>query len=103
MIPHNQIPQNYSQVAFDFVMSEANAINYLVAPGVTVFLLDRDHKVLYEKTSQTFASYDLTERPIQTNQNGSGNGLTKEEVAAMIAEALHQYNPHIPKKERNNG
>lgn len=103
MIPHNQIPQNYPQVAFDFVMSEANAINYLVAPGVTVFLLDRDHKVLYEKTSQTFVAYDLTERVLQTNQNGSGNGLTKEEVAAMIAEALHRYNPHIPKKERNNG
>lgn len=103
MIQHNQIQQNYGQVAFDFVMSEANAYSYLVAPGVTVYLLDKEHKVLYEKTNQTFLAFDLSERPMQTNQNGSGNGLTKEEVAAMIAEALHQYNPHIPKKERNNG
>ena len=103
MIQHGQMSPNYGQVAFDFVMSEANAMNYLVAPGVTVYLLDQNNKVLYEKTSQTFIAYDLTERPLQSNQNGSGNGLTKEEVAAMIAEALHQYNPHIPKKERNNG
>lgn len=74
-----------------------------IAPGVTVFLLDREHKVLYEKTSQSFVAYDLNERIVQKNQNGSGNGLTKEEVSAIIAEALRQYNPHIPKKERNNG
>ncbi|MBP5597361.1 MAG: hypothetical protein J6Y02_18440 [Pseudobutyrivibrio sp.] len=101
MIQHQQIPAQ-PQVMFDFVQSEMNAINYLVAPGVTVYLLDQTNQVLYEKTYQTFKAYDLSERQVQQNQNGSGN-ITREEISQMIADALHQYNPHIPKKERNNG
>lgn len=103
MIPHTQIPQQMPQVMFDFVQSEMAATNYLVAPGNTVYLLDSNNMVLYEKTYQMMRSYDLTERQPQRNQNGSENAITREEIAQMIQDALHEYNPHIPKKERTNG
>jgi hypothetical protein len=92
------------QVMFDFIQSEMQAINYLVSPGYTVYLLDSANKVLYEKTYNNLIPYNLTPRQIQTNQNESvGTNLTREEVSQMISDALRQYNPHIPKKERNNG
>ncbi len=103
MIQHNQMPQQQTpQVMFDFVQGEMAAYNYLVAPGNTVYLLDLINKVLYEKNYQTIRVYDLTERELPKNQNGSGN-VTREEIAQMIQDALHEYNPHIPKKERTNG
>lgn len=102
MIPHQQMqPAPQPQVMFDFVQSEMHAINYLVAPGTTVYLLDQGNKVLYEKTYQSMASYDLHQREIQ-NRSSSEN-ITREEISQMIADALSKYNPHIPKKERNNG
>lgn len=104
MMQHQQMMPTQPQIMFDFVQSEMQAINYLVSPGYTVYLLDSTNKVLYEKSYNNMVPYDLTPRQIQTNQNESVNtNLTREEVSQMIADALRQYNPHIPKKERNNG
>lgn len=100
MQPQNQ--QFMQPITFDLVQSDMAARNYLVAPGNLVFLLDRDNKVLYEKTYNNLIIYDLDQRASE-NQNGSENAITREEIAQMIANALSQYNPHIPKKERKNG
>lgn len=101
MMQHQQLTPAQPQYMFDFVQSEIQAINYLVSPGYTVYLLDQQNKVLYEKTYNSLVVYDLTQRQIQ---NDSANVmLTRDEVSQMIADALRQYNPHIPKKERNNG
>lgn len=104
MIQHQQMNTIQPQYMFDFVQSEMQANNYLVSPGYTVYLLDQMNKILYEKTYQSMVSFDLTQRQAQTNQNGlSDQPITREEISQMIANALKDYNPHIPKKERNNG
>lgn len=104
MIQHQQMNAMQPQYMFDFVQSEMQANNYLVSPGYTVYLLDQMNKILYEKTYQSMVSFDLTQRQTQTNQNGlSDQPITREEISQMIANALKDYNPHIPKKERNNG
>lgn len=102
MIQH-QMNATQPQYMFDFVQSEMQANNYLVSPGYTVYLLDQMNKILYEKTYQSMVSFDLTQRQIQTNQNDlQGQPITREEISQMIANALKDYNPHIPKKERRN-
>ena len=105
MLQHSQLavpPQPQPQILFDFVQSETQAMNYLVSPGYTVFLLDQTNGVLYQKMYQSMEVFDLIKREQQTNQNGSGNALTEERVAQMIEAALSRYNPHIPKKDRRN-
>lgn len=109
MVPHQPItyPQQamvtaQPQTMFDIVQSDMQAANYLVAPGNIVYLLDQVNKVLYEKTSQGMVAFDLVQREVSQNQNDSQQTLTREDVAQMIADALRQYNPHIPKKERNS-
>lgn len=102
MLQHQQLAPPQPQILFDFIQSETQALNYLVSPGYTVYLLDQANKVLYQKTYQEMVAYDLKERQLQQNQNGSGNGLTEERVAQMIEAALSKYNPHIPKKDRRN-
>ena len=90
------------QIFFELTNNEQYVSNYLVAPGNTCYFLDTVNKKFYEKTYDGTTSYDLT-NPIVQNRFGSqpqSQSLTKEEVAQMIAEALSQYNPHIPKKER---
>lgn len=104
MIQHQQMMPTQPQVMFDFVQSETQAINYLVSPGYTVYLLDSINKVLYEKTYNNMVPYNLSPRQIQTNQNESMDApITRQEISQMIADALQKYNPHIPKKERING
>lgn len=102
MMQHQQMVGTQPQVMFDFVQSEIQAVNYLVSPGYTVYLLDSANKVLYEKTYNTMSAYDMTQRVLNQN-NSVGSSLTREEVSQMINDALRQYNPHIPKKERING
>ena len=97
--------QQTPQVIFDFVNNPSMVDNYLVAPGNTCYFLDKDNKKLYEKTYESTSVYDLSEPQVFNRfspQQSQSTGLTKEEVSAMIAEALSQYNPHIPKKERKN-
>lgn len=101
MMQHQQMAPAQPQYMFDFIQSEMQAINYLVSPGYTVYLLDNTNKVLYEKTYNSMMVYDLTQRQIQNDSVNTT--LTRDEVAQMISDALRQYNPHIPKKERNNG
>lgn len=103
MIQHQQMVPAQPQYMFDFVQSEMQAMNYLASPGYTVYLLDQTNRVLYEKTYQSMTAFDLTPRQVVQNQNDSQQTLTREDVSQMIADALRQYNPHIPKKERNNG
>lgn len=91
------------QIFFELTNNEQYVNNYLIAPGNTCYFLDTANKKFYEKTYDSLTTYDL-ENPHTTSRFGSqpvqNQGLTKEEVAQMIAEALSQYNPHIPKKER---
>lgn len=101
MMQHQQMTPAQPQYMFDFVQSEMQAMNYLISPGYTVYLLDQTNKTLYEKTYNNMIVYDLSQRQIQ-NESVNSN-LTRDEVSQMIADALRQYNPHIPKKERNNG
>lgn len=99
----------YMQISFDLVRSKEAATSYLVAPGNIVYLLDANAKKLYEKSFETMTEFDLVQKET-TNQNGSNFGMTrqgltdedKKEISEMIAIALSQYNPHIPKKERRN-
>ena len=96
--------QQQPQVIFELTNNEQYVTNYLVAPGNSCYFLDRENKKFYEKTYEGMTSYDLANPVIQNrfSQQPVQAGLTKEDVAQMIAEALSQYNPHIPKKERRN-
>jgi hypothetical protein len=47
-------------------------------------------------------SFALTEIQKQTNVGEGFSDVQKKEISDMIAAALSQYNPHIPKKERKN-
>lgn len=92
------------QSVFEVINDPVYVTNYLVAPGSICYFLDRTNMKFYEKTYDGTTSYDLANPVVQnrfSNQPAS-TGLTKEEVSQMIAEALSQYNPHIPKKERKN-
>lgn len=94
--------QQAPQMVFELINNEQYVYNYLVAPGNICYFLDKDNKKFYEKTYDSLTSYELSNQQIQ-NRFGNATqsqGLTKEDVAQMIAEALSQYNPHIPKKER---
>ena len=99
------IPQG--GIYFDFTTSLQAAQNYLVSPGNTVYLLDNQNKMFYEKTYSTFTAYDLVKHELVQvqpteqvlNQNGS-TALTRDDILQLIREELQQYNPHIPKKER---
>lgn len=90
------------QIIFEVTNNEQYVTNYLVAPGNICYFLDTEHKKFYEKTYEGTTSYELANPVVQNRfqQQPVQTGITKEEVAQMIAEALSQYNPHIPKKER---
>lgn len=94
--------QQQQQVVFELTNNEQYVNNYLVAPGNICYFLDRANKKFYEKTYDGTTSYDLANPVIQNRFSQSYSGLSREDVAQMIAEALSQYNPHIPKKERKN-
>lgn len=100
---HQNVNYGYQpQVSFDIIQSEMQAMSYLVAPGHTVYLLDNVNKVLYEKQYDRMTSFALTEIQKQTNVGEGFSDVQKKEISDMIAAALSQYNPHIPKKERKN-
>lgn len=90
------------QVTFDFVQSEIQVNNYLVAPGNMVYLLDKPNGILYEKSYDSLIVYDLKARQPAPPATNSFTDQQKQEISEMIANALSQYNPHIPKKERRN-
>lgn len=101
---YGSMPQQPApQVIFELVNNEPYVNNYLVAPGNTCYFLDTANQKFYEKTYDGYTSYDLSNPEVHNRfatQPQVQNGLTKEDVAAMIADALSKYNPHIPKKER---
>lgn len=96
----NQQPQS----VFEVINDPIYVTNYLVAPGNICYFLDRTNMKFYEKTYDGTTTYDLANPVVQNRFSTQpvSTGLTKEEVSQMIAEALSQYNPHIPKKERKN-
>lgn len=95
-------PVSQGGVFFDLVSSDMAAINYLVSPGNTVYLFDQQNRVFYEKTFNSFQAFDLVAREISQPQTevSNQNGLTKDEILALIRTELQNYNPHVPRKDR---
>ena len=99
---NNQQPIPQGGIFFDMVSSETLAYNYLVSPGNTVYLLNLQEGRFYIKTFNSFRSFNLDEDTPQQQEPAQNGSLSREEILQMIRDELHQYNPHIPKKDRRD-